>query len=658
MAMHRFSRSMTLYASAAVLAVAGLTGLQFAQNQPVPAPTAGNQPNRFTPGGAGDQAEPNAQNNRNNPQNRQNAGQPLQPADGQNQNQANQANQPNAQGQSERTTMTLAYPTGQRETSTILVEKSLPKQVRVGELYKYEIKVTNLTKQPLSGVTVVETLGDGIELEASTPAFVMEQGGQQHQGMQNRNQQNRNQLNQNTPENQGVRGLQGQQGDQPAANNPAANQQNQNRQGMAQGNQPGQNQANQADGQNQPGANIRVGAVAIDKGENFDTARWVIGELQPNQTRTINVTAVAHEVGAQGDCLAVSYNPTLCSVVNVINPQITLSKEGPQAQYLCDQITYNYTVKNTGTGTAEGIVIQETLPDGLTTADGKQVLALDVGNLEAGQSKTVKAQVKAERPGEYASRAVAISEGDSAFSRKVTTTVYEPKLAVDVVGPEWQYLNQPVTYTIRVQNISEAPARDTVLMLDAPGLNDQNKQRQIGVLDPGQTREVTVTVPGLGKKEALQFQARAQAYCAVGEDAAARDVEQTAFRGLPALLIDAIDLKDPVAVGDTTTYRIRVKNQGSEAASNINLTGSLPEGAAFVEGRGPTDVKMSGGQLAFGTVDSLAPGDSATWNVVVKANNPGDGRFRVAMESDYLDTPVVSMEPTRLIGSGEGVTRD
>src|SRR5687768_9733767 len=52
----------------------------------------------------------------------------------------------------------LAYPTGNRNTSSLLIERLSPPEVRVGESYEYQIKVTNLTNATLSDVVVREKL--------------------------------------------------------------------------------------------------------------------------------------------------------------------------------------------------------------------------------------------------------------------------------------------------------------------------------------------------------------------------------------------------------------------------------------------------------------------------------------------------------------------
>src|SRR5213595_2989372 len=49
---------------------------------------------------------------------------------------------------------TLAIPTGDRATSTLLVERLAPREARLNRAYDYRIRVTNLAQTPLTGVVV------------------------------------------------------------------------------------------------------------------------------------------------------------------------------------------------------------------------------------------------------------------------------------------------------------------------------------------------------------------------------------------------------------------------------------------------------------------------------------------------------------------------
>ncbi|MDB5174190.1 MAG: hypothetical protein JWN51_2963 [Phycisphaerales bacterium] len=64
----------------------------------------------------------------------------------------------------------LAYPTGDRNTSQVLIEQTGPREVRVGHEYTYQIRVTNLTAAPLERVRLSSTMPEGFQMTRTGPA--------------------------------------------------------------------------------------------------------------------------------------------------------------------------------------------------------------------------------------------------------------------------------------------------------------------------------------------------------------------------------------------------------------------------------------------------------------------------------------------------------
>jgi hypothetical protein len=62
-----------------------------------------------------------------------------------------------------------AYPTGERSTSAVLVERLAPNEVQAGTPFSYTVKVTNLTGLPLEDVLVTERLADGFDMDRADP---------------------------------------------------------------------------------------------------------------------------------------------------------------------------------------------------------------------------------------------------------------------------------------------------------------------------------------------------------------------------------------------------------------------------------------------------------------------------------------------------------
>ena len=63
---------------------------------------------------------------------------------------------------------------------------------------------------------------------------------------------------------------------------------------------------------------------------------------------------------------------------------------------------------------------------------------------------------------------------------------------------------------------------------------------------------------------------------------------------------------------------------------------------------GDSDVQNQGQNLTFGTIDELAPGDVASWNVTVKATKAAKVQFKLNLESDANPEGVREEEPTTL----------
>lgn len=94
------------------------------------------------------------------------------------------ASQPQAQSQATTTAPvrskanTMAFPTGDRATSAILLEKQLPAQIFQGRDFSYDMVITNLTGLSLEDVRVSEKLPENFTLSNSSPYQPSTEGGQ------------------------------------------------------------------------------------------------------------------------------------------------------------------------------------------------------------------------------------------------------------------------------------------------------------------------------------------------------------------------------------------------------------------------------------------------------------------------------------------------
>ncbi|MDB5358420.1 MAG: hypothetical protein JWN24_4873 [Phycisphaerales bacterium] len=463
----------------------------------------------------------------------------------------------------------LAYPTGDRNTSQILVEQTGPRDVRVGREYTYEIRVTNLTNAPIEHVRLTTRTPEGFRISKA----------------------------------------------EPAATQPA--------------------------------------------GTSGEAVAFNVGNLGPRESRSILVTGVPERQGQISQCFRVSYEPpTLCTAVNVVAPAVAVTKQAPQQADVCQDIQWRYSIRNTGSGVARNVTLRDELPEGLTTADGQRVVSANVGDIPAGQARDVIVHLKASQPGQFASAATASSEGETVKSETVATTVRQPKLDVAVKGPEQEYISRPVSYQVTVTNTGDAPARDATVRVRPSGpaqlvsvtapdgaqlASATTGPERLGTIQPGQSKTINLTYQGTGQG-ALRLDATATAACAQE----ARQSVQTNIQTIAALLLEAVDERDPVRVGDNVVYNIVVTNQGNGPDTNVGVTAILPPEQQFVQATGSTQATTTGQKVTFTSIATLGPKQSARWRVVAKAMQPGTVQFRVTAISDSVKVPAEKAEPTTL----------
>jgi uncharacterized repeat protein (TIGR01451 family) len=383
-------------------------------------------------------------------------------------------------------------------------------------------------------------------------------------------------------------------------------------------------------------------------------ATWSLGKLNAGETKTIVVTGQATKSGEITECATISFRPYVCLTTKVIQPALSLVKTATPEVLLCDPITLTFVVTNNGTGTAKDVKITDNLPNGLRTQDGKKSVTFNVGELKQGASKDFKVSCKAESTGEYKNQAHANGAGGLKASSSTTTTVVrQPVLAITKSGPKKMFLGRSVTYTINVTNKGDVAAKNTVITDTLPagpkfvrassgGTVAAGKVTwKIGTLGVNQSKEVSVTVePSIAGT--IKNAASAEAYCAKAVAANA----QTVVKGIPAILLEVIDLEDPIEVGGNVTYVITVTNQGSAPGTNIRIACDLEDTMEYVSSSGATRGSASGRSITFAPLASLAPKAKASWRVIVKAKDEADVRFGVKLTSDQMKRPVDETEST------------
>lgn len=388
-------------------------------------------------------------------------------------------------------------------------------------------------------------------------------------------------------------------------------------------------------------------------GRDSGFVRWALGDLEPQGNRQIVVAGMANAVGKMVNCVTVTFDLPVCLAIDVVNPQLALVKQMPAEVLKCDPVPVKLTVTNTGVGAARNVTVTENLPEGLETTDGQRSVTVNVGTLAQGQSREIPLTLRATRSGSFTNQATATGANGLSATAAANVVVRQPQLEIVKTGPELRYVGRPIEYTITVTNKGDGEARNVMLEDPVPAGTtwvrasdggtpaDNRIVWNLGTLRTNESRTVSAVVSG-NQIGTVRNIATARAYCAepVSDDAV------TNIQGIPAILLEVIDLQDPVEVGANTTYEIVVTNQGSAVGTNITIRAVLEEQAQYIASSGATVGTVDGRTITFAPLPSLAPNARATWRVEVKALAPGDVRFKVVMNSDQIGRDVTETEAT------------
>jgi uncharacterized repeat protein (TIGR01451 family) len=384
-----------------------------------------------------------------------------------------------------------------------------------------------------------------------------------------------------------------------------------------------------------------------------NTAKWAIGSLNAGEKKVMTVKGVATGPATISGCAAVTYDKSLCAEIKVLEPKVVAVVAAPKEVLLCDDIPVEYTVTNSGNAEICAATLAAVVPAGIKPADSAQKTSFEMPRILPGKSQKVTMVAKAMKPGQYTFGGNLEADGGiKAQANTVTVNVVNCDLKVETSAPDMRYIGRSAKIDVKVTNAGTGVARDTAVVTTAKGgvlggasdggvVAGDKVTWKVGALKPGESRSMSVNLSSAAVSEA-SIASAASAYCCPAVTATA----QTKFAGISAILLEVIDVSDPIEIGAEETYVITVTNQGSAADKNIKVICKLDGNMQYVSSSGPTAGSAREGAVEFAPLASLAAGQKATWKVVVKATAAADARFYTQLNSDMLTSIVSETEST------------
>jgi uncharacterized repeat protein (TIGR01451 family) len=385
---------------------------------------------------------------------------------------------------------------------------------------------------------------------------------------------------------------------------------------------------------------------------------WQLGKLSAGEERSLEMQLMPMAEGEVGSVATVSYSAQASVKTRCTMPQLAIRMTSADKVMIGQEHRVKIELQNPGSGDATGVMLFENVPENVRHASGP-ALEFEIGTLRAGETRELELVLHAEKAGKVVNVLTARAEGNLQVQQQVEFEVIAPALEVAVSGPERRYLERPATYEVSVENPGTAPAHDVQIITKLPKGMRFVRANNMGEYDAathavywslaelpeGESGKVElVTMPVETGPQTLEVESRA------GQGLTDQAKQQILVEGLAAIMFEVRDLEDPIEVGGETGYEIRVVNQGTKAATNVQIAVHLPPGMQIVSAEGETQHSTRGAALIFDPLPQLLPKADTLYHVRVQGLQAGDQRVNVEVNTDDLAQPIRREESTRVFG--------
>lgn len=383
---------------------------------------------------------------------------------------------------------------------------------------------------------------------------------------------------------------------------------------------------------------------------------WDLGTLSPGEERTVEMELLPREEGELGSVAMVTLSAQASAKSRCTRPELALRLSSNPQVHVGDQQIVQIEISNPGSGDATGVMLLETIPAGVSHEAGP-ALEFEIGTLRAGENRRLELILTAEQAGKINNVMTARADASLQVEAGCEFEVIAPDLQVSVEGPQRRFLERPATYRVSVDNPGTASAKDVQLVTHLPKGLQFVSANNMGEYDssthsvhwslaelPASERGTVelIALPIESGEQTLQIATKAKQGL---ED---RTDKQVMVEGLSALMFEVIDVQGLIEIGGETTYEIKVQNQGSKAATNVQVVAIMPAGIRPVTGQGETRHAIQGERVVFAPLPQLSPKSETTFRIQAQGVRPGDQRVRVQITSDDTQQPITKEVSTRV----------
>lgn len=391
--------------------------------------------------------------------------------------------------------------------------------------------------------------------------------------------------------------------------------------------------------------------------ERSGDVQWTIGTIEPGQEKRIRFQLRPTQPGEIGSVAHVLFATQASMRTVVTKPVLDIVHSARPRVLIGDNVVFDVIVENKGDGPATEVIVQEEVPDQLEYQEGFRQLEYEVGTLMPGQKRTIQLALRADKVGEFRNVVFVTGKGGLEAKHEIDVEVIAPEIRVTSEGPNRRFLRRQATHRFTIENRGTAEANNVNLMARLPGglryISSDNRGRydsnshavywKMPSLKDGVAGTVELTtIPVEVGQQDIKFEANADLRMT------AQTTQELSVEHLVDVYFEIDDVVDPIEVGTDTSYRLRILNQGTKVASNVQLQVEFPRGLEPTAVDGDLRNQIQGQQVAFEPISSLPPGQEVQITIRARGNAPGDHRVIASIRSDGREVEISKEDTTRV----------
>jgi uncharacterized repeat protein (TIGR01451 family) len=410
------------------------------------------------------------------------------------------------------------------------------------------------------------------------------------------------------------------------------------------------------------GAEVTAGTAPGKATDRAGPMRWQIARLEAQAQEKLSLKIVPRQSRAFELLAKCDYVPPAShATIEVQEARLVMALQGPREVLFGKGEVFRLEISNNGTADAENVAVT------ITSGGAGEKLAPVThrfGALAVGQKKSISMELTARQDGNLLFQVEARGNDSVRGQLAQEIIVRRAIVKVDVEAPKVIYAGNEVTYRIRLKNQGSAAADNVKVRAAIPRGMKYVGSPQNGRLSPDKSSVVWVldrlnsaseaTIP-LTCEASASGSTQLDVQCVADGDLVVSGSAVTQVETTANLALTVDDPSGPIGLDGEATYQLRLQNRGTASAQDVEVVAYFANHVEPVSADGGRH-RINSGQVVFESLPSLAPGQTATFQVKVKADVAGNHIYRVEVRAKSTGDRLVREGTTRFYaadGAGE-----